>query len=951
MSLYYTDDNFLNKMEFLENKSENKKSHIHQEPTQMLLRNYISKVTPFESVLLYHEVGVGKTCTSITIAEGFKEYIYNMGKRILVLVKNKNIEKNFMGELLSKCTREEYLDNEEYDIYSSKVGSKESERNEIIHKATKVIGKSYQFVTYGTFINRVLGAKEFEKDEYGNTTKKVKRTKTGEIKRKHIKDEIKNLNNTVIIVDEAHNVTGNEIYTSLMKVLSKSYNYRLVLLTATPIYDNSTEIFELANILNVNNESLQFPIGNTLLKQDINGDSYLIKKRSEYINRSVLKGDIYEITELGKKRLKKALEGKVSYLRANTETNPKKFDIGTPLINITGTTNIVLCEMSPYQYKTYINALKTDLGEFSKYDMSTAIKLLESEENISEKEVGVSKASSLYKNSSDASTMTYPDQGYGKEGFLNSFSFNKTRSKYTLNDKKILTTDLINYSSKLYNLLENINKNERGNVFIYSNYVNYGGTSLLRQLFLNNGFFEFSNKNMPENRHYKSFTVFDESTSLRDRENFKRTFNNEDNKDGKYIRIIIGSPILSEGITLKAVRQVHILEPYWNMSKINQIIGRAVRNYSHHSLEPQERTVEIYKYVSVFYKNGDRNLNSADDLSKFFIDREKYILSEEKDRSNKIIERQLKITSFDCSLNLFRNKIVDGVDGSAECDYTKCNYECEHKPKSDRVDKSTYKMYLTFFNQFDIYYILETLKMMYQQSFIWHLDDIKESIRKLEPLISEETIYTTLNYIVENKVFMFDMYGREGFVIRTGEYYIFNDADIDINTSIYSKILDFSTDVNKYTLDEYANNFLNINLFQSDKIKGIKGKTPPGELKPEKPSTLDLLSEEQIEYNRQIEENYTIYGTYRMKKTKEDSWDHKYGKRDEKFRISDIRNAVSKQKDQRKDITGKAATSYEIPDLRSIAKALDIEINDTHNKPDLVRMIKRVLESQSRILK
>jgi superfamily II DNA or RNA helicase len=950
MSLYYTDDNFLNKMEFLENKSENKKSHIHQEPTQMLLRNYISKVTPFESVLLYHEVGVGKTCTSITIAEGFKEYIYNMGKRILVLVKNKNIEKNFMGELLSKCTREEYLDNEEYDIYSGKANTKESERNEIIHKATKIISKSYQFVTYGTFINRVLGAKEFEKDEYGNTTKKVKRTKTGEIKRKPIKDEIKNLNNTVIIVDEAHNVTGNEVYTSLMKVLSKSYNYRLVLLTATPIYDNSTEIFELANLLNVNNESLQFPIGNMLLKQEISGDSYLTKKRSEYINRSVLKGDIYEITEFGKKKLNESLKGKVSYLRANTETNPKKFDIGTPLINITGTTNIVLCEMSPYQYKTYINALKTDLGEFSKYDMSTAIKLLESEENISEKEISVSKASSLYKNSSDASTMTYPDHEYGKTGFLNTFSFNKTRSKYTLNDKKILTTDLINYSSKLYNLLENINKNDRGNVFIYSNYVNYGGTSLLRQLFLNNGFFEFSNKNMPETKHYKSFTVFDESTSLRDRENFKRIFNNEDNKDGKYIRIIIGSPILSEGITLKAVRQVHILEPYWNMSKINQIIGRAVRNYSHHALEPQERTVEIYKYVSVFYKNGDRNLNSVDDLSKFFIDREKYILSEEKDRSNKIIERQLKITSFDCSLNLFRNKIVDGIDGSAECDYTKCNYECEHKPKSDRVDKSTYKMYLTFFNQFDIYYILETLKMMFQQSFIWNLDDIQLTIKKLEPLISEETIYTTLNYIVENKVFMFDMYGREGFIIRTGDYYIFNDADIDINTSIYSKILDFSTDVNKYSLDEYTKNFLNINLFQSDKIKD-KGKIQSDGLKPEKQSTLDLLSEEQLEYNRQIEENYTIYGTYRMKKTKEDSWDHKYGKRDEKFRILDIRNAVSKQKDQRKDITGKAATSYEIPELRSIAKALDIEINGTHNKPDLVRMIKRVLESQSRILK
>ena len=44
----------------------------------MLLRNYISKVTPFENVLLYYDVGVGKTCAAITIAEGFKEYINNM---------------------------------------------------------------------------------------------------------------------------------------------------------------------------------------------------------------------------------------------------------------------------------------------------------------------------------------------------------------------------------------------------------------------------------------------------------------------------------------------------------------------------------------------------------------------------------------------------------------------------------------------------------------------------------------------------------------------------------------------------------------------------------------------------------------------------------------------------------------------------------------------------------
>lgn len=943
-NIYYNnDDSMLNKMEFSENKSENKKNHIHQEPTQMLLRNYISKVTPYESVLLYYDVGVGKTCAAITIAEGFKEYVNNMGKRIIVLVKNKNIEKNFIDELMSKCTREEYLDNEEYDIFSGKITYRGSEthRKEIIHRANKTINKSYQFITYGTFINRVLGAKQFEKDEMGQTTKRVKRTETGEIKRKRIKDEIRSLNNCVIIVDEAHNITGNEVYTALMQVLSRSYNYRLVLLTATPMYDNSTEIFELSNLLNANNKALQFPTGNNLLKTNPEGQSLLIKKRSEHINRSALKGDIYHVTEYGKSALTRALMGKVSYLRGNTETNPKKIEKGEPLIDNMGTANIVLCEMSPYQYKVYINALRTDLGQYSKYDMSTAIKRIESEENIQEQEVGSSKASSLYKNSSDASTMTYPEFTYGKDGFKSVFV--KSGSKYTIRDKDILTKHLKTYSSKLYNLLKNVDKNDTGNVFIYTNYVNYGGTSLLRQLFSNNGYYEYSGKNIPEERYYRNFVVFDEGTSLKNREQFKRVFNSEENKDGKFIRIIIGSPIISEGITLKAVRQVHIIEPYWNMSKINQIIGRAVRNYSHHALPEDQRNVEIYKYVSIFYRKDDRSLDSSTNLAKFFIDREKYILSEEKDRSNKLIERLLKQTSFDCSLNTFRNTIRDGQRGSPDCDYTDCEYTCVRKPQSDIVDKSTYKMYLTFFDQFDIYYVLETIKTMFIKSFVWHIDDIIDSIKRLEPLITHEAIWTALNHIVQNKVYMIDMYGRDGFIIRRGDFYIFNDSDIDIDSSIYSKILDFSVDVNKYSLQEYVKKSLDKDLFKKQRGKQEQSSSENNEI--------DLLSEQDLEYNRQIEENYPIYGTFRTKKGKNDTWEHKYGRRDEKFRILDLRKSTSKHKDQRKDITGKAAESYEISDLRSIAKALDIEVNDTHQKSDLIRMIKRVLENDNRILK
>lgn len=935
----YDDSSNLNKAEFVLNSSDKKKNHIHQEPTQMLFRNYISKVTPYENVLLYNDVGTGKSCSSITIAEGFKEYVNNMGKKIIVLVKNKNIEKNFMDELLSKCTREEYLDNEEYDIYMENItynGSK-TDRNEIIHRATKTINKTYQFITYGTFINRVLGAKQFEKDQYGQNTKRVKKTETGSIKRKHIKDEIKNFNNSVIIVDEAHNITGNEVYTSLFQVLSNSYNYRLILLTATPMYDNSTEIFELSNLLNVNDKSLQLPIGNNLLRPDSTGESYLIKKKSNYINRSALKGDIYQITEYGKQKLEQSLIGKVSYLRGNTETNPKTIDIGEPLIkNKVGTINIVICEMSKHQYNTYLLALRSDLGQGSKYDMSSTIKKIESEENVSENEVVMSKASSLYKNSSDASTMSYPKGKYGKEGFLSVFS--KSGSKYTLNNKDILTKALKEYSNKLYKLLQNITKNDKGNIFIYSNYVNYGGTYLVKQLLLHNGFYEYSGKNISEDKYYKSFIVFDESTSLKNREYYKRVFNSDENKNGKFIRIIIGSPIISEGITLKAVRQVHILEPYWNMSKINQIVGRAVRNYSHQTLDPSERNVEIYKYVSVYYKDGNKNIDSSSDLKMFFIDREKYILSEEKDRSNKIIERQLKTISFDCSLNKSRNIIQNKIDGSPECDYTECNYTCKITPKSDLIDKSTYNMYLTFFDQFDIYFVLETIKDLFHKAFIWHLDDIKYHVKNLEPLITDEAIYTTLNYIIENKVYMLDMYDREGFIISKGPYYIFNDADININSSIYSKILDFSKNTNKYTLNDYSKS-IKLNIFEK-----------PKEKQSQELSTIDLLTQDDLAYNQDIEINYPIYATYRGKKTKTDTWDHKYGKRDELFRIVDNRERKNGN-DNRENITGRAANTIDLSKLQSIAKALDIDTNNIKSKPGYIKQIQNFLERENRILK
>lgn len=930
---YYKD--YLNKVEFSNYSSDRRREFMYQEPSQILIRNYISKVTPYENILLYYELGVGKTCASITIAEGFKEYISNLGKKIFVLVKNKNIQNNFIDELLSKCTDDEYIDETELKkVEGSKLAKNIAEENnkDIMKKAKSLISENYQFSTYGTFVNRVLGSKVYEKDDLGQSTKKLQRNPDGSVRRKITRDKISSLNNTVIIVDEAHNIFGNDAYDALLHVLSKSYNYRLILLTATPMTDNPSSIFELSNLLNVKNEDLQLPIRKKLFEKDINGNSFLIKESSKNLYKNGLKGGVIRITEHGLNAIKKTIIGKISYLKTNEKTNPRKIMMGEAIYK-DSFFNVVFCEMSDYQYSIYNNALNDDTKIFTEIDITQSISNIQKEEDILEEEEVISKTNSLYKNSSDASTIVYPEEMYGKAGFQKFLTSSNFKTS-------ILTKDLSIFSCKLYKLMENINKMEKeGKIFIYSNYVDFGGTSLVKLLLLENKFFEYPNK-----REYRSFIVFDGKTSINDRERYKKIFNSPENKDGKLIKIIIGSPMISEGITLKEVRQVHILEPSWNMSNINQIIGRAVRNYSHHLLPPEKRNVEIYKYASV-YKDT------------FSIDKEKYILCEEKDRSNKVVERLLKTSSFDCFFNKSRNVIQNGIPGTDKCDYTDCDYKCDFVPEQNVIDKSTYNLHVGFFDQYDIKFIINKLGELFKKDFIWSLSDIIQIIKSISPFITYEAIYTALNNIVSEKMYFVDKYNRGGFIINKGPYYIFNSFDIDVESSMYSKILDFSVEKNKYTLNDFVKKIFKEKSFEKKEEKVVK--------KLEEDKT-NIMTESDLEYNQKIQDTFKVYGTYRKSKVpKVDKWEHKYGRKDNVFRIIDERELKDDKKDAREEMTGKAATSYKVEELFQITQFLDKNDNvwneikeklDLKNKKklqkvDYANMIETYLKEKNMILK
>lgn len=86
------------------------------------------------------------------------------------------------------------------------------------------------------------------------------------------------------------------------------------------------------------------------------------------------------------------------------------------------------------------------------------------------------------------------------------------------------------------------------------------------------------------------------------------------NHHGQVIKLLMITQSGAEGISLKDVREVHLIEPYWNDVRIQQVIGRAIRAKSHLALPESERNVKIYNYQMKFAdsQKGERTLTYHD---------------------------------------------------------------------------------------------------------------------------------------------------------------------------------------------------------------------------------------------------------------------------------------------------------------------------------------------------
>lgn len=239
---------------------------------------------------------------------------------------------------------------------------------------------------------------------------------------------------------------------------------------------------------------------------------------------------------------------------------------------------------------------------------------------------------------------------------------------------------LAKLSPKTTELLKNIN----GKCLIYSEYVIVEGLGHIALALRANGWTEMRLKKTgggwtldiePEDMKKPKFFRF--QTDNDDVEIMKSLFNNEldrvpsailkelggqTNLRGEMLKAILISKSGAEGISLKHVRQVHVMEPYWHEVRINQIIGRAVRANSHADLPASERNVQVYRYMSKFTQEqikGSKTLKNID--KKMTTDEHVYNIAFRKDQIISSVQRVMMAAAVDCKIHKHRHPDVECI--------------------------------------------------------------------------------------------------------------------------------------------------------------------------------------------------------------------------------------------------------------------------------------------------
>lgn len=502
---------------------------------------------PYRGLIVWHGLGSGKTCTSIKMIDHYvnKMKLENQGtidfnKRIYVVLpsgRSAALEENFRSELAKQCP----------SFIKDAIGETRDMKYKM-DMTNRVINKYMTIVTYIQLKNRVA---------------------RGAV----------NLENTLLILDEAHNFVHPKqqyakVYAKLKEYIRATKNIKLALLTATPISTDLSDLTQLVNVMRHKSDTLLPATEADFKAKYFNGYK---------LNTSAFNSD---------------LQGYISYY--SNEDNVTYFAQKVMMPNLEW-------RVSDDHYNRWLESFK---GEIKSY-------------NVKEEpaDVDITKVTSK--------EFLNPISGYLKKS---SAMANYPVMSYRAKDI---------WPEKFIHLLENIRKYPKDKHFVISRHK-ASGSNAIGYFLEKNGYTRMSNNskdhgsNPPKNynelstklykldiklknkeiseeayktaktelfkkhdSNYKGFVVLNNSTSQKQIEMNRGLFNMPENNNGRYIQVFITDEKFSEGISLFSTLHVHMFEPFYSKQAEDQAIARAVRRCSHKNIPMDKRVVTIHKYFSV----------------------------------------------------------------------------------------------------------------------------------------------------------------------------------------------------------------------------------------------------------------------------------------------------------------------------------------------------------------
>ena len=794
-------------------------------PHQMFVRNFLSFQTPYNSLLLYHGLGTGKTCSSISVCEEMRKYNKQLGNnKKIIIVASPTVQENYKLQLfdarklkningiwnLKSCTGNTLLNE------INPMQMKGLSRDKIIQQINKIINQSYMFLGYTGFANYIGNVIQRNQPKNNDNIKK---------RRNKIKSIRREFSNRLIVIDEVHNIRTVDglkgTSEKFLELVTYSQNIKLLLLTATPMFNDYREIIWLINLMNLNDD--RYPV----FIQDI------FNKKGEF-------------TKNGKELLIQKLTGYVSYVRGE---HPFYFPFRIwPSHSQNPHSLLRLMRHNEYKYPTtqindneiknpisLLDIVYTKIGDYQQEAYDFLIKKLKHNGNIKPEHAGVQYT--FLDKPLQCLNMAYPydlnkikmssktdERLYGKKGLNRNMEYSiKRRTDYKFKYKsetlskygRIFSLNVISkYSGKIFNIMNNILKS-KGIVMIYSQFIDGGCVPLAlaleeigiqrygenKSLFKKNPTANIDAITMKPKGNGE--TVFQAAKYIMitgdkllsgpnisiNNKNELKAVTNSNNINGEKVKVIIISKAGSEGLDFSNVRQMHILEPWYNLNRTDQIIGRAVRNKSHCNLPFKERNVEIFLYGTQLQ---DSSIESADMYM--------YRLAEKKSIQIGKVTRILKENAIDCLLNKNlqdftekkMNKKVNMLlssgneiefslgdkNNSIICDFMNCEYKCKPTNKLSNM-KQNISTYNENFIIMNIDKILQRIRMLFKEKYVYHKKDLIKSINSVKAYPIDQ-IMTGLDYLINNKnEYITDFKNYNGRLINVGEYYLFQPIEFE----------------------------------------------------------------------------------------------------------------------------------------------------------------------------